>query len=388
MNSKQVFDKYNSRLKAEAVVKSLLCGLAVGLGVAAVLTFIFWLTDFEYFWIGAIIGAVLIGVGTPLFYKFMFKPTVRTAAHRMDSLGLEERVLTMTELAGDNSYIAQRQREDAQAALSSLSSSSENKTVVRMPMRIPAWNIAVASVVAVLFGAVQIVSILSFNGSIPKASEIVDNINPSEVVYHTVTFLTEGDGNIDGDTDQVIADGESADPVIAIAEDGYFFVGWVDGELVEQLGWPGIMMGVSMGIIELDDNPELECTNVYKDSVVYAWFYEMSEDNDGEGDGDGDGEGEPGDGESGAGDSGEPNGGGSDGDGDGEGDNNSGGEGNGNGASGGDSLQDNTFLDGNTPIKDYYDEYYQEAMKLLAEGKELPDDLRKIIEDYYGGIKP
>lgn len=388
MDSNQVYDKYRSRLKAESIIKSLLCGFAVGLGVAAILTFIFWLTDFEYFWIGAIIGVALIGVATPLFYRFAFKPTVRSVAHRVDGLGLEERILTMTEFKDDQSYMAQRQREDAQAALAAMG--TKDKSVTRMPIRIPVKIIVAAVAVAVAFIPIQTIGILSYNGVMPKAKTIADTITDKDEVYHAVSYLCEGDGYIEGDADQVVADGESTDEVMAVPEDGWFFVGWVDGEFVDALGVDGVMMGVQMGIIQLDDEPLHVDENVTFDFEMYALFAEMQE-GDGSGSGDGDGEGEPGDGDgdSGAGDSGEPSQGGNSGDG--QGNNSSSGDpsdGNGNGAGGGDSLQDNTFLDGNTPLKDYYEEYYQEAMRLLAEGKDLPEDLRKIIEDYYGGIKP
>ena len=103
MDSNQIYNKYCSRLKKEGIIKALLCGIAIGLFIAAVLTFIFWIVDFEYFWIAPIIGVALAGAATPMFYHWVFRPTAKSMAHRVDGLGLEERIVTMNELQGDNS---------------------------------------------------------------------------------------------------------------------------------------------------------------------------------------------------------------------------------------------------------------------------------------------
>lgn len=376
MDSKQIFDKYRSRLVKEGVIKALLCGLAIGLGVAAVLTLVFWIVDFKYFWIGAIIGVAIIAAVAPMFYYWLFRPTTKAVAHRADRyLGLEERILTMTELENDDSYIAQRQREDAKAALVAAKSA-------RLALRVPTKLIAVASAVALAYIPIQTIGILSYKGEIPKALEIAEQMSGKETEYHTVSYLCFGDGIIEGDPEQVVADGESASTVIAVADDGYLFLGWLDGDLDDAymayykmaLGWDDPKS------ILFSTDPVLTEENITEDRSVVAMFVMMSEDgNPVPGDGDGDGEGNPGDGDPGA-----P----SDGQGNGQAGNGEQLIGDGNSAGGGESKQDDTFIDGKTPLKDYYEQYYEEAMKLLSEGKELPEDLRQIIEGYFGGLHP
>ena len=405
MDSNQIYNKYCSRLKTEGIIKALLCGMAIGLFIAAVLTFIFWIVDFKYFWIAPIIGVALAGAATPMFYHWMFRPTTKSMAHRVDGLGLEERIITMNELQGDNSYIAQRQREDAQAALVSLSKArtaggKETTAVTKLAMRIPKKIIIAVACVALAYVPIQTIGILSYNGTIPNAKAFAEQIADKEVEYHTVSYTTYGEGFIEGDSDQVIADGESTEIVMAVAEDGWYFYGWIDAQYVDMLGLLQ-MFGLLDSYIESDDPVRLD-ENITADFEICALFMEMSDNksdpSDGDGDGEpGDGDGQPGDGDgNGAGDPGEPgDGSGQPGDGNGPGQPGEGqpgegqpGTGNGDGAGTGNSKQDDTWMDGDTPVKDYYQQIYEEAMQLVSEGKELPDDVREIIEGYFGGLKP
>ena len=113
----KLFKKYYSRLAREGILKSALCGMVAGFSTLFVVSLILWLTNESIFWV-AIVSGVAAGLATaPLFYYKKFKPTTKEIARRVDDLGLEERVLTMTELENDESYIAMRQREDTIAAL-------------------------------------------------------------------------------------------------------------------------------------------------------------------------------------------------------------------------------------------------------------------------------
>lgn len=388
MDSNQIYDKYCSRLKKEGILKALLCGTAIGLFVAAVLTFIFWLVDFEYFWIAPIIGAALVGAATPMFYHWLFRPTASSMAHRVDGLGLEERIVTMNELQGDDSYIAQRQREDAQAALVSLGKASSEggkaaaaaaKGVTKLAMRIPKKIIIAVASVALAYVPMQTVGILSYNGTLPKAKAIAEQIADKETEYHTVSYITDGEGFIDGDSDQVVADGESAEIVMAVAEDGWYFYGWMDAQYLDMVGFLQ-SFGLLDSYIESNDPVRLD-ENITADFEICALFMEMSDNKGDPSDDDGDGPSQPGeDGQPGDGDGpGQPGSDGSMG---------PGAPGDGSGAGSGDSKQDNTWMDGDTPIKDYSQQIWDEAMQMIAEGKELPDDIREIIEGYFGGMKP
>ncbi|MBR2432764.1 MAG: CotH kinase family protein, partial [Clostridia bacterium] len=50
-----------------------------------------------------------------------------------------------------------------------------------------------------------------------------------EVVYHTVSYVTDGNGYIDGEASQKIEEGGASYPVKAVPNDGYVFAGWSDG---------------------------------------------------------------------------------------------------------------------------------------------------------------
>ncbi|MCH5153601.1 MAG: hypothetical protein J1F71_00165 [Clostridiales bacterium] len=407
MDSKKAFEKYHARLVKEAIIKSLLCGVAIGMGLASVLALVFWLTGFKYFWISVLIGVAAVGALTPVFYFKRFHPTNRTVAQRIDNLGLEERIITMTELEGDDSYIAQRQREDAKAALAALGGSG-GKAVVPMKMSFSKSVITLASVAAAAYVGVTTLSILGSAGLIPSMDEVWNNVVAAETQYNTVSYLCYGFGGnldmggyIEGDVEQVVATGESSESVKAVPDDEWFFYDWVVyvntpmedvlAELNSGVLERNYMLEIMFGKHEVPEDERYEF-NVIDNLTVVAVFMGVSDP------GEGDGEGEPGDGE--PGDPGDPNGEPGNGNGNGEnggipappsGSNNGQGDGDsieseGEGAGGGDSIQDNTFMDGETPIEDFLWEYYELAMKLLAEGKELPEDLRRIIEAYFGGL--
>ena len=116
----ELFKKYYSRLAKEGFLKALVCGLIIGFSLLLISAAVFWLADIERFWLCIVLWAVATATATPIFYFKAFRPTIKAIAKRVDELGLEERILTMTELEKDDSYIAMRQREDAKAALKTI----------------------------------------------------------------------------------------------------------------------------------------------------------------------------------------------------------------------------------------------------------------------------
>ena len=123
MDVKKLFDKYYSRLEKEAYFKSLFSGLVVGFVVNFIVAFAFWFSEAEGLWwsIGAFVATT--AVASVLFFKYKFKPTNKQVATRLDSLGLEERMITMNECIDDKSVMAKRQREDAKQKLAELNAS-------------------------------------------------------------------------------------------------------------------------------------------------------------------------------------------------------------------------------------------------------------------------
>jgi hypothetical protein len=109
-----------------------------------------------------------------------------------------------------------------------------------------------------------------------NANKASENETFFEVRYDVVlidmsTYNVEFDegGMIDGDFFQIVANGASADPVMAIAEDGYVFAGWDDGY----------------------EEPYRQDMDICENMVFVAMFIEM-QDGNGEGEGEGLGEGD------------------------------------------------------------------------------------------------
>ena len=129
-----VFNKYYRKIKKESVIKSLFCGLIIGFSLAFVCILASWLVGAKAgLYAGIALFFVAAAVASPLFYRFRFRPTAKEIAKRIDALGLEERVLTMTELQHDDSFIAMKQREDALRAVSEVNSDLL-KLAISVPM--------------------------------------------------------------------------------------------------------------------------------------------------------------------------------------------------------------------------------------------------------------
>ena len=117
MDPKKYFKKYHTKLKLEAILKSLLLGLIIGSSAAFVMAATAWFVGFNGLWIAIGILVAVTAASTTLFYLKKFKLTAEGNARRLDRYGLEERLITMVEYDGDDSYIAKAQREDAKAEL-------------------------------------------------------------------------------------------------------------------------------------------------------------------------------------------------------------------------------------------------------------------------------
>ncbi len=113
MKLRVILSPYLNRLRWESFLRALFAALAGGL-IASVVTMIgMWIVDmpYDFTWVliiaGATAGVILLGC-----YLFVFHISYRTAIRRIDASGLQARLTTMRELRKDNSFMAQRQRED------------------------------------------------------------------------------------------------------------------------------------------------------------------------------------------------------------------------------------------------------------------------------------
>ena len=344
-NKKQYFQKYYTRLMWEGILKSLLCGFIIGFFAEFVTALLFWMFDVKGFWVSILVGVAVGGIAAALFYFFRFQPTAKAIARRIDRLGLEERMITMTELENDQSFIALKQREDAKLKLNEVHSHA-------IKLVIPTFAIVAVSVSLSLGVSMTVVAGLSETGVLKPGSEIVDDFLPDPPVeYISVSYIVEeiGGGYIEGEAEQLVVKGEDATPVLAVPDDGWMFYMWSDG----------------------GNNPARTDYKVEETIEVWAIFLPLQE-------GEGDGSGEPGEGEPNPDDepersedenehdpSGDPQ----------------------NQYGSGQYVDVNMIIDGKTPYQTMYDTYYAYAMELLAAGQEIPADLRNFIETYMNTIK-
>ncbi len=374
-----LFKKYHSRLAKEGLISSICHGLLIGACADFLTALGCWL-----FGKNVILPSVIVGLGVTLisaiaFWMFRFRPTEKKVLRRVDSMGLEERAITMKELENEDSYVANLQRADARKKVSEVTKEQQKAA---FPVFAVKAGVMICMIVAIAAGAGMTAVVgLTSEGVIPSPGLFGPDSESTEQ-YVNITYLVEGGGDIDGAPEQSVLIGEDGETVIAVADDGWNFVGWSDG----------------------GKSPERNERKVIEDITLTALFEEVPDPEEGEeGDNSNGEEGEEGDaddqkpdddskedGEGGNGEGGEGNGDGNEGNGSGTGeggnqDSPGKGDGKGEGAGGGWS-DGNQVIDGETDYRDIYDIYYDMAMEILNSGGELPPDLREFIEKYYGSI--
>ena len=225
MNQNKHFEMRYKKLTIEALLKSLFCGLIVAFGVVFVAGSVFWIVGTRKLLlvIGILCGLLVLVTGGAgaIFYFKKFQPTVISNARRIDSLGLDERAITMIEYQNDDSLIATLQRNDALQALSKV-----DKKAIRF--KFSNQLLITLSITAVFSIGMSVVSSLSAAGLLPSMTEIV-NQNQERPDYIPISYIVEEGGYIDGESEQLVLLGENAEPVVAVAEEGYSFEGWDDG---------------------------------------------------------------------------------------------------------------------------------------------------------------
>lgn len=239
----EVFDKYLNRLRIEGFLRALLCGLAVAFGGLLVTAFICWFVGFKGIWLSAVIFVVATATAAPLFYHFIFSPTTKSMARRIDELGLEERILTMTQLEGDNSYIATVQRADAMSALGKL-----NASMIKLVVSIP----VIILCAAIGLGAAGMTTVHALNvaGVIPSGIELAIGNNDDE---YTITYKIGGEGVVHGVNVDKDKDAEEAQPEDTQAKTA--FTAMADGtqlpeEENKEPDEPGFMLGGLLAALE------------------------------------------------------------------------------------------------------------------------------------------
>ena len=341
----QHFNEYKSKLILEAILKSALCGIGTGFGASFVLGFVFWLVGCEILWI-LFLATVLVAVATGvLVYFYKFRPDEKSYARRLDRLGLEERLVTMVEMDGQDSYMATIQREDARASLRAI---EKQQIRIEISKRIVAFALSLF----VLGTGTITLNYLVKQGLIKGLDDIIEE---EFTDYVTVSYEAEDGGTIDGDDVQDIVKGGDTTIVTAVADEGFLFKSWSDGYT----------------------NPTRYDQKIDEDIVITAIFValedEEGDDSQENGNGDGDQRGE--------------NGSGSQEEGDGNAQSPPDGQFNPNATAGGGQREpNNQVIDGNTFYRDVLkDEEYQENLrKQLEENENLSDAERELIKKYLG----
>ncbi len=373
--NEQIIKTYRKRMAVSAITSSVCFGLMIGGGAAFIAALVSWLFSFNGVWVAVGTGLGAAAIAGVLLYFLKFRPTDKQVIRQIDRMGLEERTVTMMDLAGDTSTIAQMQRADAHARLENV-----NREQVRFAF--PAFTIdkyaKIALAVALVLGVgMTTVCGLSAAGAIPSP-----NLNdPVRDNFILVSYWVEEGGEIEGEADQILSLGEDATPVVAVAEDGWAFLRWSDGNKSTERTDLNVTADLTVTAIfeEISDEGDDEDGDSLDQNTDGDYDQNVPEQNEGGGDGSGstggdgsDGNGEGGDGDGGGGGEGGQEGGGK-------------GEGQGDGAGGGWS-DSNQIIDGNTNYLDVFEQYYNMAMEILQNGGELPPELKEFIEEYYGSL--
>lgn len=356
---KDLFEKYRRRLAHIGVFRAVLLGLALSFFAVGAAALIAWVSGASLPVVLGLtvgIGAAVLVAAVPLLYFRHFRPTERAVVEQLDALGLDERTVTMYECQNDPSGMAALQRADAKGKLAAVSAGML-KYSVALPVLLLlfcgalfAGGMTTASVLAAgSSGGAQIAE----GGSVPAAEETF-----------TVTYRVyeEGTGTISGELVQTVRKGGYTEPVTAVPVKGYRFSAWVNEDMAR---------------LSNQNNPRSE-VNVREDMVIYARFEQAAPSSSEEDQSGGEGQGEkekpdisggeeelpdpdfPGQGES-------SSGGGNDSDANPEG------------------KENNKVIDGTQNYKDNFD---REQFERELTDKDIPDDLKDILGDYYDTLKP
>ncbi len=271
---KEMLAKYRKRLVKESVIKSVMAGVSVGLACLFGLSVWFYLVPsvlsavpYGLYWVPVTAFLAITAGAALLLYFLHFKPSTATVAKRLDSLGLEERTVTMMEFMDDNSYMAQRQREDAANSLKSVKSEM-------LALAVPARMIVCAALAFVLGAGAYTVNVLADTGIVPTGKDFIDKLDetingPDELFEYEVAYEVMGEGEIMGELVQIIEAGKDSEPVYAEPADGWFFAYWMypDGTPVEEGG-------------QIVDSPDRQEFAVEENIYLIACFMELSDGGD------------------------------------------------------------------------------------------------------------
>ncbi len=360
-----LFRKHLNRIVKEGILKAFLCGLSIASGALLLTALLCWFGGFKaglFLALGVFVFTLAVSV--PLFYVYRYRPTVKTVASRVDELGLEERVLTMTELEGDDSFIAKAQREDTEKALRSV-----DHLFVKLAVSASLITLSAVLIAVGLFGGVTFSS-LYYADIIPDAHTVfTPSVEPGEFIVrygveeggfggvYLWTEDAEPDALVPVEEEYTITEGDSAPAIIAVPISNYVFCGWSDGLMDpyrHDLSVTGDIEAKAL-FERIDSLPDP--TSPFSPSS--GSDSQTSQNNGGQGDqSEQEGPSDPSDG-----------------------------SGDGDGAGGRRDSSNQQVNDGSTYYGDVFNDNYNETMEYLGSNDSMPDDLKGDIADYYGSIE-
>ena len=218
MDAKQLLQKYHGKMVRHAIIKSLMLALIPAFVALLVTSAIWWFFGLKALWLCPVIALAVLGGFTPLFYKTKYRPSIKNTARSVDALGLEERLVTMTEFEGQSSVLIEAQRRDAMEKISTVSEKL-------IKFAVPVVTIVALSVSAVLGIGMTTVAAVTEQ---PGMDVILGLVTPDPEKFD-LEYAFEGDGDIQGEIIQQVEEGQAGTPVTAVPAEGWVFVQWSDG---------------------------------------------------------------------------------------------------------------------------------------------------------------
>ncbi|MCH5156519.1 MAG: hypothetical protein J1G02_01420 [Clostridiales bacterium] len=183
----QSLKSYNSKMKREAVFKSIFLALSIGLLLSVIVSIVSFATLKNILWVALVAGAIATAGLSVLFYFKLYRPNVKMTAERVDEVGLEERVITMMQFKDQDNPMLNRQRQDAQTALG-------NVSVKQVKIRFPKFLIiALAIIAAVAIFMMSYSTVLAVNAENVEEDPIVEEeiSNEDRIIRELIEALRD-----------------------------------------------------------------------------------------------------------------------------------------------------------------------------------------------------
>ncbi len=180
-NLSSLLKPYRRKLRIEALWKSIILGIAIGIIAAAVfLTLAKIITHTAHYQLALVTCAVVTVLITIIYYVIWYSPRWRYTTACVDALGLEERVTTMYTNEGNDSVISKLQKEDTLKELNKINPSQLKIRFFHRQM----WAILLS---IIIFGIAALLPVVNVNAS--DTSKLTEAQN--KIIDELVTKLEE-----------------------------------------------------------------------------------------------------------------------------------------------------------------------------------------------------